>query len=343
VRAAHDEFAEAFGQDSFLDILTNVVGIIILLVLMVGLRAGHDARGVRGAQLQTADADKPALENELQEACTTAVTAERTVQDLVDKAVDVHGAAMFREKERAYLNTFVTGFEQEVESRRAKLSVQEQRDFDLRRRLAEAQQTLDNLTREQVALLSQPAPVEVIENEPTPLARPSTGKELSLKLAEGHVAVIPVDELLKEASKDMERNLYHLKNRNDFTGTVGPINNFRLRYRVTKQAISRPREQGLEEHGTMAIMDRFEFLPMSSPLGEPVDQALMPGSEVWQQLKSMSPDTTIVKMAVYPDSISECHRLKQAFSQAGYATAEYPMEQNSRLLGSPYGLKAYAQ
>ena len=42
MRAAHDEFAEAFGQDSFLDILTNVVGIIILLVLMVGLCAGHD-------------------------------------------------------------------------------------------------------------------------------------------------------------------------------------------------------------------------------------------------------------------------------------------------------------
>jgi hypothetical protein len=54
VRAAHDEFAEAFGQDSFLDILTNVVGIIILLVLMVGLRAGHDARGVTSAQLQAA-------------------------------------------------------------------------------------------------------------------------------------------------------------------------------------------------------------------------------------------------------------------------------------------------
>ena len=126
-------------------------------------------RGMTGAQLQAADADKPALENKLQEACTTAMTAERNVQDLVHKAVDVHGAAMFREKERAYLNTFVTGFEQEVESRRAKLSAQEQRDFDLRRQLAEAQQTLDNLTREQVALLSAPSPVEVIENEPTPL------------------------------------------------------------------------------------------------------------------------------------------------------------------------------
>jgi hypothetical protein len=342
VRAAHDEFAEAFGQDSFLDILTNVVGIIILLVLMVGLRASHEARGVSDAERQAA-AVTPASEHELQAACSTAMTAERDVHDLMTQAVNVHGETMFRDRERAFLTTFVTGYEQELNSRRAKLSVEEQRDFDLRRQLADAQQTLDNLTRERVALVSQPAPVEVIENEPTPLARPSTGKELSLKLAEGHIAIIPVDELLKEAGKDMERNMWRLKDRNDFVQTIGPIGNFRLRYRVAKQSVSRPREQGIEERGTVALMDRFEFLPMASTLGEPVDQALLPGSEVWQQLKAMPPDTTIVKMAVYPDSISECHRLKQAFSRAGYATAEYPMEQNGRLLGSPYGIKAYAQ
>jgi hypothetical protein len=340
VRAAHDEFAEAFGQDSFLDILTNVVGIIILLVLMVGLRASHDARGKAGRQV---DASPPVSEHELQEACSTAAATERDVHDLVAQAVNVHGEAVFRDRERAYLTTYVTGFEQELDSRRAKLSVEEQRDFDLRRKLAEAQQTLDNLTREQVSLVSQPAPVEVIENEPTPLARPSTGKEFSLKLAEGHVAIIPVDELLKEASKDMERNLWRLKDRKDFIQTVGPIGNFRMRYRVSKQSVTRGREPGVAEHGTVALLDRFEFMPTASPLGEPVDQALLPGSEMWQQLKSMPPDMTIVKMAVYPDSISECHRLKQAFASAGYATAEYPMEKDARLMGSPYGIKAYAQ
>jgi hypothetical protein len=343
VRAVHDEFAETFGQDSFLDILTNVVGIIILLVLMVGLRASHDARGMSDAQLQAAAAEKPASESDLQEACSTAATAERNVHDLVTQAVNVHGETMFREKERAYLSTFVTGVEQEVASRRAKLSVQEQRDFDLRRQLADAQQTLDGLTREQVALVSQPAPVEVIENEPTPLARPSTGKELTLKLAEGHVAVIPVDDLMKEAKKDIDRNLDHLKGRNEFVNTVGPIGGFRMRYRIRKVSVSRPRGEGVEEVGTVAMPDRFEFLATTSPIGEPVDQALLPGSEIWQQLKTMPPDMTIVKMAVYPDSISECHRLKQAFSQAGYATAEYPMQQNARLVCSPYGIKAYAQ
>jgi hypothetical protein len=236
----------------------------------------------------------------------------------------------------------VTGFEQELADRRAKLSVEEQRDFDLRRQLAEAQQTLDNLTREQVALVSQPAPVEVIENEPTPLARPSTGKELTLTLSQGHVAVVPIEELMKQAKLDIERSLDHLKGRDEITGTVGPVNGFRMKYRVRKVSVTRTRG-GMQESGTMAVPDRFEFLPMTSPIGEPVDQALLPGSEVWQELKTMSPDTAIVKMAVYPDSISECHRLKQAFCKAGYATAEYPMEQDIHIVCSPYGIKAYAQ
>jgi hypothetical protein len=343
VRAVHDEFAEAFGQDSFLDILTNVVGIIILLVLMVGLRASHDARGMTDAQLQ-ASAVPAASENELQEACSTAVTAERGVHDLVTQAVNVHEETVFRDRERAYLATFVTGVEQEIVSRRAKLSVDEQRDFDLRRQLADAQQTLDNLTREQVALVSQPAPVEVIENEPTPLARPSTGKELTLTLAEGHVAIVPVEELMKEAKKDVDLNLRdHLKLRDEYVNTVGPINGFRMRFRLRKVSVSRPRSGGVDEVATMVVPDRWEYLPTSAPIGEPVDQALLRGSELWQQLKAMSPDTSIVRMAVYPDSISDCHRLKQAFSQAGYATDEVPMQRNTKLVFSPYGIKTYAQ
>jgi hypothetical protein len=343
VRAAHDEFAEAFGQDSFLDILTNVVGIVILLVLMVGLRASHMARSSGDAATTASAADVAAAQGEFQQACESAMTEERNVCDLVTQAVNVHGETVFRERERNYLSTFVTGCEQELASRRAKLSVDEQRDFDLRRQLADAQQTLDSLTREQVSLVAQPGPVELIENEPTPLARPSTGKELTLKLAEGHVAIVPIDELMKEGKKDMEHNIDHLRGRNEYVGTVGPIEGFRMRYRLRKVSVSRPRGQGIDEVGSMVVPDRFEFLPTSSTLGEPVDQALMPGSEIWQQLKAMPTDTSIVKMAVYPDSISECHRLKQAFSQAGYATAEYPMEANARIVCSPYGIKAYAQ
>ena len=41
------------GQDSFLDVITNIVGILILLVLVVGLRTTRSVHGGSGSQAVT--------------------------------------------------------------------------------------------------------------------------------------------------------------------------------------------------------------------------------------------------------------------------------------------------
>ena len=88
--------------------------------------------------------------------------------------------------------------EQQIADRRERLNSQQRRDFDVRRKLAEAQHTLDDLTREQVALLSQEPDVEEIECQPTPLAQTVTGKEVHVLLADDHIAVVPFDALLEQ-------------------------------------------------------------------------------------------------------------------------------------------------
>ena len=57
-------------------------------------------------------------------------------------------------------NLLVTAVTVEIEERRAKLSEREQREFDLRRQINSAQKTLDELTSEQIALLSAAPEVE---------------------------------------------------------------------------------------------------------------------------------------------------------------------------------------
>src|SRR5437763_14696049 len=69
------------GQDSFLDVITNIVGILILLVLVVGLRS---ARAVHdGAALAIAE-EQQATE-QLQKAYPSAVSTENNVDVLVRK------------------------------------------------------------------------------------------------------------------------------------------------------------------------------------------------------------------------------------------------------------------
>ena len=141
----------------------------------------------------------------------------------MQQVVEVRGETSLREQERDYLTTFVAAVEQELNERRSTLSADQQRDYDVRRKLAESQVKLDNLSREQVALLSQPvaSEVEAIENQPTPLARRSTGKEVLLHLSGGYLAVIP-QELVDETISDVKENLWRLRDQKKFINTVGP-------------------------------------------------------------------------------------------------------------------------
>src|SRR5689334_12452651 len=146
------------GQDSFLDVITNIVGILILLVLVVGLRTSHSVRDVPDAL----SAERARGEAEYQQAYSSALSQQRGVQDLVQKVGNAHYESEFRESERAWLSTTVAAAEKEIEERRAKLTTDGQRDFDQRQKLATAQATLDDLTRQQIALMSQDANTETL-------------------------------------------------------------------------------------------------------------------------------------------------------------------------------------
>ena len=96
------------GQDSFLDVITNIVGILILLVLVVGLRSSRAVRAAPNPQLAEQAQEK------LHKAYNNAVDAQRNVVDLVHRVRSAHDEADFREEERLWLNTSIVKAEQEI-------------------------------------------------------------------------------------------------------------------------------------------------------------------------------------------------------------------------------------
>ena len=342
-RIVEEELPDMPGQDAFLDVLTNMVGIIILLVVVIGIRTSRAAMKAAAEQQPLPAAEATASKDALLDARRAALVAKQDAESLIRQVVDVHGETSLREQERQYLSTFVAAFEQELKDRRSELSADQQRDFDLRRQLVQSQATLENLTREQVALLSQPTEVEAIENQPTPLARRSTGREVLLHLSAGHLAVIP-EELVTETINDVKENIWRLKSQDGFIGTVGPISGFRLRYSVELvpvHGIARDDSEMSAAPYKLSPMVRpeliwYEIIPERSPLGDPVDKAIEPNSELRQVLHDHPPDTATVVIAVYPDSIRELHQLKRELYAAGYATAEVPCVAGRPIKGSPY-------
>src|SRR3954462_3642147 len=84
------------GQDSFLDVITNIVGILILLVLVVGLRTTRSVHGGSGSQA----AEQARADDQLRQVTNTAVSTEGNVRELVYRVGNAHKEAEFREGER---------------------------------------------------------------------------------------------------------------------------------------------------------------------------------------------------------------------------------------------------
>lgn len=342
MRAAEEELPEMPGQDAFLDVLTNMVGIIILLVVVIGIRTSRATikAAVDEVHVEVKQGDQTA-NRETDKARALARTAEQDLRSLMQQVVQVRGETALRDKEREYLSTHVVAFQQELDQRRAALTSDQQQDFDLRRKLAESKLKLDELAREQVALLAAPTAVESIENIPTPLAQRAAGKRLLLYLSEGRIAVIP--ESLFEATKDdMQENVWRLNHESHFVRTVGPVDGFRLRYTVVMQAVRlRGAEQVVGAGAQRAqVMARpqlawFKITPEKTPLGEPVDEALKPNSLFRQALRENPCDSAVVVVAVYPDSIKELQNLKRELHATRYAVAVVPLRMGQPLRGAP--------
>jgi hypothetical protein len=324
VRIVEEEMADIPGQDAFLDVLTNMVGIIILLVVLMGLRASRHA----AATLQPdSDAGASSTNQSFDALYRQAVDVENNVGDLMNQVLHVRREALVRDSERHQLTTYVAAFKQELDERRGKLSTEERRDFDLRTKLLAAQRALDDAAQEQVGLMSRAAEVEVIENKPTPIARRSTGRMLYIQLRDGHLAVLPFKEVENELANDFRSNLWRLRDAGSFTRTIGPFNGFRVRYAVERRTATTRvgASSELDQRGQVTALARFEFIPVDSPLGETVEEALQPGSDLQEHLRRFPPDSGVLAIMVFPDSLADLHRLKKKMYDAGYSIAEAPI------------------
>jgi hypothetical protein len=327
------------GQDSFLDVITNIVGILILLVLVVGLRTSRSVHDTPGNSL----ADQVQTQDQLKQAYNSALTTELNVRDLVQRLGNAHGEANFREQERMWLNTSLAQAEKEIADRRAKLSTEGQRDFDVRQRLKDAQATLDDLTRQQIALVSQEAPTEKIECQPTALAKAVTGKEVHLLLSDDHVAIVPFDELLGQMSRDAQENLWRLDQQDEMERTIGPVNGFRLKYWFQREDVMRASNAGTYMTGNVKRFSHCFFLPVTTPAGEPVTEAMKPNSELAQLLTRLRPEGTTITIWTYPGNYERLRQLKREIRDAGFQIAVRPLPKGMPLGASRHGSESLSE
>src|SRR5262245_36739894 len=123
--------AEAAGQDSFLDVVTNIVGIMIILVMVCGMRIKQQGRSPEGDEKQ------------LEAALAKHQTAERDLMDMTAQTKMLEAEVAQRSKERAELATLVAAIEAELSGSVTLAAGAEQADVQLRTQLASAKLELE--------------------------------------------------------------------------------------------------------------------------------------------------------------------------------------------------------
>jgi hypothetical protein len=348
------------GQDSFLDIIANMVGIIIILVMVVGVRASHHVtsgnaqhrigslNGVSLVPNQSAD-KVAALRADVKQASKQIMVSRAEIETIAGRIESMFHEAELQDQQRIRLNMHRALVEEDMQKRRAQLSSTQQREYDVQRQIGESQIHLDELAREHLALASAPPIVEKVETVTTPLARQVQGEEIHLRLKGGLVSVVPVQSLVNQVYPRLDQLRRTLHERGHVLETFGPIEGYRLRLTFARTIASQsfatpahfqptgsnPRRSQVEQN--------FKFLPVSEHLGQNVEQALLPGAPLQKLLAAHRREATPVTLWIYTDSFAEFRTLKRALWEMNFPVAVRPMAMGDQITASPNGTRSSAQ
>lgn len=330
--------AEAPGQDSFLDVVANLVGVLIILVMVVGTQARHAMVAVASAPTQS---EQPALPD-VGSAVKEVLDAENGIREMQAKSQREDLEVAFRRRERDQLSLMVAAGEQEINAAKNKLSGDDRAEFDINSRMSLAFKELANLDDALAGLSENEKPTEVVKHYPTPMAKTVFGKELHFRLQDGRLAYVPFDEFVTRLKDDAPKQIWKLKDADSITESIGPVQGFRMRYTLKREVVAVPVSGGVAK-GERAALEQFVLLPVSEDLGDPIEQALAANSDFRSLITQYNPKQYTVTIWVYPNSFQHFRKVRDELLKQGFITAGRPMPEGHPIGGSPEGSRSAAQ
>lgn len=319
------------NHDAFLDIVANLVGILIILVVIVGAQSGAIMAEVKQQQEQPSDPSMRAAEEGDLEALATAAARAASAQSdsmRLERTIKVMDVKVDRQSERrTILLTLLNEAEAAWEDEQTKLD-EAIRDASLRN--AEAAQLKSEITEivgKRKRLEDIKPSVIAISHLPTPMAKTVFGKEVYFRLKNNRLSVIPFEALADEIGRNFRRTSGSLRE-GVTDAAVGPIRGYVARYVLNRS------NQLVSAGGRITRMSRARvvvasFEPLREPHGTPIEAVLANDDWLDVELSGYAAATTTVTVAVYPDSYASFRKLREKIYAKGYATAARPIIKGS--------------
>ena len=336
------------GQDSFLDIVANLVGILIILVVLVGANASQRVQqstvkadaSLEAERLETIDAI------ETQSDLTHKLDVDNRQLELQIVEENQLAAALSDQRHRILvqaetLRVQATEVESQLKARLASFDEATRAKQQEQVKLATAEESLtaelNDVNAKTTALAASFKPVEnkQLKHYPNPIAKTVFSEEVHFRLADGKLTHVPLEELLALMKDEWKlRAEQSLKSSNRTIETVGPLEGFRLQYQLSAAEV---------QQGRSIKLDRFQIIPQPNLPGEAIDVALAEGSLFREVLSQHEPRKTTVSIWLYPDGFSDHRAIKTWLYENGYQMASWPLEYGRHISGGPNGFKTSAQ
>jgi len=321
------------GQDSFLDVVTNIVGILIILVMVVGARVRQIV--LDGPPPVAAPVAPAALQAEVVEAAKKLASTEHEIEDLQDQLRLVGAAVEGASQARLGLATAVAAATREIDFRKQKVDSSRVAAAERAARRQGLEDAIRRCTLGAESLTHKPATTQEVLAFPTPIGRTVNGEEIHFRIAGGRIAYIPLEELFEMAKEHTQRNSSSLSSLTSKIVSVGPSQGFALDY-VIEAKVDQARGQVLIRSREWVVR------PADMVVGEPVAEALGASSQFRRKLAGVKPDTTVT-LWCYPDSFEGYREIRAELYRLGVATAGRPLPEGAPIGGSTEGSKSISQ
>lgn len=343
-----------FSFDSFLDIVANVVGIIIRLILVVWVGARSYSSLQTAAKLTPRPAQaRPQLEDisdplkadlarharELARAQEQLLAELRRLQEVAAGETQARDQLVALDARRQSLTEDRQALERTARAGADAVRVAALSSSNLRQRIQKL--------AEEIHTLEQLPPLKKTLHYRTPVSRPVDSEELLFECNNHRVTFIEIAALLNEVRNGIEEKGKLLRTQWQVSDVAGPIGPFRLQYTVERerslldavagQAV--PEGNGGYRYG----LSDWQLEPILPVRGETADAALADGSEFRQIIDRIDPQQTVVTFWVYPDSFALFRRLRDFLYERDVIVAGRPLPKGIPIASSRRGTVSRGQ
>jgi hypothetical protein len=326
-----------FSFDSFLDLVANVVGIILRLILV----AWAGARAYQGLPVSV---DLPELPETRQIAKTKefddqsqkvqikndalqdqVARLESQLASILDKSKLLERESEEQKKREVLVDKDMEGLAHERDKQAAVTRVVDEPLFAANR--LELEKEAKDIA-EKIQELKKVPTVKKIHTWKTPISQTLQTDELIFECRNGKVTGIDLAVMVEEIQSGMKEKGELLRNQWQIEETTKPYGPFRLRYTIEREKNAleevgggRPNDFGGFRYGLMA----WELIPIDPNRGETLEESLKPGSRFRSIIDRLDNGQTAITFCVYPDSFAIYRALRDHLHEKDIVVAGRPL------------------